>query len=90
MLQIVEKYAGKTAFEPEELTVLVAAFEDAWRRLEKSGVRFDTDYRREQARNTIGRYIIEAAQEGERDKRRLRDTALLLYSKSSLKDERRK
>ena len=40
MLQIFEKYAGKGAFQPEELFILVAAFDDAWKRLENSGVDF--------------------------------------------------
>ena len=64
MLQIVEKYAGKTAFEPEELRILVAAFEDAWRRLDKSGVRFDTDYHREQVRIRSGSTSLKKRKRG--------------------------
>jgi hypothetical protein len=75
-------YDAKGAFEPEELVVLVAAFDEAWRRLEKSGVRFESDYELQRARNTLGKYIIEEAKKGERDKRRLRDQALLLYAQA--------
>jgi hypothetical protein len=85
MLQIFEKYAGKGAFQPEELLILVAAFDDAWKRLENSGVRFDSNYQREQARNTLGKFIIEGAKKGERDKHRLIDNALLFYGKSQFK-----
>jgi hypothetical protein len=66
---------------PEDVAVLVAAFDEAWSQLEKSGVRFDTKSQRELARNTLGKSIIEDATSGERDKGRLRDNALLLYSK---------
>jgi hypothetical protein len=83
MLQIVKKYAGEGVFEPDEVLILIAAFEEAWQRLEKSGVRFDSDYQRTQARNRIGKYIIDEAKAGERDSGRLSDSALLLYSKSA-------
>lgn len=83
MLQIIKKYGAKGAFQPEELLILVAAFEDAWKQLEKSGIRFDSNYQREQARNMLGKFIIEHAKNGERDRHRLSDNALLLYIKSS-------
>jgi hypothetical protein len=74
-------------FQPQDLRILTGAFDEAWRRLEKSGVRFDSNYQRREARNTLGKYIIDAAKDGERDKRRLRDCALLLYGQSSLLSE---
>jgi hypothetical protein len=83
VLQIVKKYGAEGVFHPEDLLVLSAAFDKAWQRLEKSGVRFKSDYQRQQARNTLGKYIIDAAKNGERDKRRLRDYAFSLYSQSS-------
>jgi hypothetical protein len=54
----------------------------------KAAFAFDSDYEREEARNTLGKYIIDAAKDGERDKRRLRDCALLFYSQSSLGNSR--
>jgi hypothetical protein len=75
-------YDAKSAFEPEELVDLVAAFDEAWRRLEKSGVRFESNYELQRARNTLGKYIIEEAKKGEQDKRRLGDRALLLYTQA--------
>jgi hypothetical protein len=88
VLQIVKKHNAEGVFQPEDLLILTAAFDEAWRRLEKSGVRFDSDYRRGEARNTLGKNIIDAAKDGERDKRRLRDCALLLYRQSSLGNPR--
>jgi hypothetical protein len=58
---------------------LGAAFDEAWEDLEKSGLYFETDYDRQQVRNTLGKYIIEEAKKGRRDIARLRDGALLLY-----------
>ena len=85
VLQIIEHNTAKGIFEPEDLRVLTAAFDEAWKRLEKSGVRFETDYQRHQVRNTLGKCIIEQAKGGERDKGRLRDSALLLYCQSILR-----
>jgi hypothetical protein len=84
MLELINKHAGEGVFQPEDLCILVVAFEQAWQHLKRSGVRFGSEYQREQARNTLGKYIIEEAKKGERDKRRLRDGALLLYTKSTL------
>jgi hypothetical protein len=58
-----------TAFTPEDIAVMAAAFDDACRTLavtERSG---------ERAQNAA-RKIIECAQMGERDPARLRDCAL--------------
>jgi hypothetical protein len=84
VLQII-KHNAEGAFGPEDLRALAAAFDEAWNRLEKSGVRFETDYQRHQVRNTLGKCIVEEAKTGERDKGRLRDSALLLYCQSVLR-----
>ncbi len=90
MLQMVKKRGAEGVFHPEDLLILTAAFDEAWRRLEKSGVRFDSDHQRRQTRNMLGKYIIDAAKDGERDKRSLGDCALLLYGQSSLGNAPRK
>ena len=54
MLCIIKNDGADGVFEPEVLRVLVAAFEEAWQRLEKHGIRFASNYQREQARNTLG------------------------------------
>jgi hypothetical protein len=78
VLQIIKHNAAEGVFEPEDLRVLNAAFDEAWKRLEKSGVRFETDYQRHQVRNTLGKCIIEEAKTGERDKGRLRDSSAVV------------
>jgi hypothetical protein len=72
------------SFQPEELVVLVEAFDEAWQQFERTGVLFASDRELEQARYKLGRYIIDQAKKGERDKAELRDGALLAYSQSVL------
>jgi hypothetical protein len=73
-------------FDPDAIRILTAAFDDAWQRLQNSGVRFDSDHQSKQARNILAKHIIEQARQGERDERRLRDGALLQYSQSNLRN----
>ena len=77
-------------FDPDTIRILTTAFDSAWRRIHNSGVRFNSDHQSEQARNTLAKYIIEQAQQGERDERRLRDGALLQYTRSNLRNLPRK
>jgi hypothetical protein len=84
VLRIIKAHGEEGVFPPEELHVLVAAFDEAWEQLERSGVRFDNDHELEQARNKLGKYIIDAAKTGERDKAVLCDIALRAYSQSVL------
>jgi hypothetical protein len=52
MLRLLEKFGAEGAFHPEDVSILVAASDDAWREIERSGVRFGSDDQREFARNT--------------------------------------
>jgi hypothetical protein len=82
MLRIIKAHGEEGVFSPDELLVLVAAFDEAWQQLERNGVGFDNDQELESARNKLGKYIIDQAKNGERDKALLRDGALLAYSQS--------
>jgi hypothetical protein len=73
-------------FDPDAIRTLTTAFNVAWQRLQSSGVRFESDRQAEQARNTLAKYIIEQARQGERDERHLRDGALLQYTQSILRN----
>ena len=84
MLRIIKAHGEEGVFQPAELVVLVAAFDEAWQQLEESGALFASDYEREEARNKVGKHIIDQAKYGERDKAELRDGALLAYSRSVL------
>src|SRR5215468_4156608 len=83
MLSAIDKYAGGV-FSPQDVRILVAAFDAAWRSLLASGITFESDRESEAVRDTLAKHIIEQAHYGERDQRRLRDGALLQYAQSKL------
>jgi hypothetical protein len=85
MRQRLEKYAGDTSFGPEAIRVLTEAFEEAWQSLLRSGAKFGSDRRAEEARDTLAKYMIEQAKQGELDQRRLREGALLHFTRSNLR-----
>jgi hypothetical protein len=86
MLQLIQKHAGNGAFEPEDVRILVSAFDDAWQQIQNSSARLDSDRWIADARNALAKYIIDEALNGERDIMRLRDGALLHYAKSTLRN----
>jgi hypothetical protein len=55
MRTIVGKYAGECVFRPEEVAILVAAFDECWERLQKSGVQYGSDRTMQAARERLGR-----------------------------------
>jgi hypothetical protein len=85
VLRIIKTHGEEGSFQPEEVLVLVAAFDEAWQGLEGSGVHFASDDERQQARNKLGKYIIDEAKKGERDEAVLCDIALRAYSQSVLR-----
>jgi hypothetical protein len=74
MLAFIEENAPAGVFLPEDVRILVAAFDDAWARLLKSGAKFEGDRQTEAARERLAKSIIDMAM---RDQRRLADDALL-------------
>jgi hypothetical protein len=89
MLNVIDKYAGGV-FDPDDVRILVAAFDDAWRSLLASGITFGSDRESEAVRDALAKHIVEQARYGERDRRRLRDGALLQYAQSKLMGKPRK
>jgi len=89
MLKAIDQYAGGV-FSPEDVRILVAAFDGAWRSLLASGMIFESDRESEAARDGLAKHIIEQARYGERDQGRLRDGALLQYAQSRLTNKPRK
>ena len=63
-------------FFPEEVQILVAAFDDAWAKLQSSGAPFAEEAYAPAAREILAKRIIMAAQRGERNPRQLTDDAL--------------
>ena len=86
MLQIIKKYADGV-FGPEEIGILVTAFDDAWRCVQKSGVKLDGQT--EIVRERLAKSIIELARLGERDPRQLCDQALFGFTQSNLNAPRK-
>ena len=84
ILEAIDKYAGGV-FNPDDVRILVTAFDDAWRSLLASGITFESDRESKAVRDALAKYIIEQARYGERDRRRLRDGALLQYAQSKFK-----
>jgi hypothetical protein len=89
MLSPIDKYAGGV-FSPDDVRILAAAFDGAWRWLLASGIAFESERESETVRDALAKYIIEQARYGERDQGRLRDGALLQYAQSKLKSKPRK
>jgi hypothetical protein len=82
MRAMVAEYAGEGVFQPEEVAILVLAFDSCWERLQASGVRYGSDRAMQAARERLGRGIIEAARRGERDPHRLCEDAMLQIAKA--------
>ena len=71
------KEDGGVAFDPEVVRILVAAFDDAWKSVQDSGVTFAPDDHADATREILALRNIAKARLGERDARRLCDDALL-------------
>src|SRR6266513_2837832 len=68
-------------FEPDEVVILLAAFDNAWGAVQASGVRYPAD-KLEFVRAILAKHIIAAAMEGERDVGRLSEAAVIRHSRS--------
>jgi hypothetical protein len=71
------------AFDPNEIRILVAAFNRAWESVQASGAISGAEA--ESARAVLAKHIIAAAKDGERDQGRLRDGALLALAQANLR-----
>jgi hypothetical protein len=77
-------------FAPDDIRILVSAFDKAWEAVLASGVVFDTKAQTDIARAILAKHIIAAAKDGEFDQGRLRDGALVSLAKSNLRSAPRK
>jgi hypothetical protein len=84
-IQIFQREGGRV-FDPEEVTILAAAFDEAWEHLEKSGARYGSPSAKERARQQLAKRIIEMAKLGERDPRKLCEDALLFMAQANRGD----
>ena len=72
----------QSAFEPEVIDILAAAFESAWASIEKSGSSLASPRYKRVAQEILAKRIIETAQGGERDRQRLSDDAVTYLTRS--------
>ena len=75
-------FLSQSAFEPEVIAILVAAFEAAWASVEASGSALASPRYKRVAKEIMAKRIIETAQRGERDKDRLAHDALTYLTES--------
>jgi CO/xanthine dehydrogenase FAD-binding subunit len=73
---------AQSAFDPEFIETLVAAFEDAWATVETSGSKFASPRYRRAAQEIIAKRIIEMAQRGERERSQLAEDAVSFLDRS--------
>ena len=73
---------GKHTFDVETTIILASAFDAAWLSLQISNSPVAADDRAAETRGLLAQRLIEVAQRGERDKRRLVNEALAQFANS--------
>jgi hypothetical protein len=81
---------GGTTFDPDTVHLLGDALDGAWRRLQTTGVYFESRGHAEATREKLALRIIEMAKQGERDLDRLRDDALEHLERTSPERSKRR
>jgi hypothetical protein len=76
-------------FDPDDIRILVGAFDKAWEAVQASGEVFDSKARVDTARAILAKHIIAAAKDGERDEGRLHDGALVALAQSNVRSATR-
>ena len=76
MASIIELIRPETAFDPETISVLSSALEEAWDRLLQSGSECTRPAYARAMREVIARRIIDMAQQGTKDKKELVEGAV--------------
>jgi hypothetical protein len=87
MRAFLAKHLG--VFDPDDIRILVGAFDNAWEAVQASGEAFDSKARVDTARAILAKHIIAAAKDGERDEGRLRDGALVALAQSNVRSATR-
>jgi hypothetical protein len=78
----------ETAFDPETIEVLESAFDNAWDALQNSGSRLARPGYSRAVREVIAKRIIEMAQLGMKDPRKLTDDAVQFLTASYRDDHK--
>jgi hypothetical protein len=78
------KHFAPDELRPDEISVLEDALEDAWRRVEQSKAPWASEDYSTVGRTILAKYTITMAKGGERDAKRLADSAILYLSQQKL------
>ena len=76
MITLVNSLEAEGVFDRDAIRLLAGAFDDAWQQLTASGARFADERQQEMAREIIAKHIIQLARLGERDQRKLAESAV--------------
>lgn len=82
MISIVRLVERKTAFDPEEVDILVAAFDEAWSQLCASGSDCARPAYSRAMREVVARRVVEVARRGVMDARHIATEATSFLSAS--------
>jgi len=85
MLTQIDRLGERGTFDPDEVRILVAAFDAAWASVQASGAPFAEPKYQDTAREILAKAILQAAKGGERNARALTEAALLQLSKANLR-----
>jgi len=73
------------AFDPDQVAILVAAFDDAWDTIQRSGSTLAAPHYERGAREIVAQHIVELARRGLLDRHRL-STEAIAYLANSYRD----
>jgi hypothetical protein len=78
------KQLAPDGFDPDELRILEGAFEDAWRRIESSKAPWASEDYSTAGCTILAKYIVALIESGERNPKRVADSAVLYLSQQKL------
>jgi hypothetical protein len=84
MVENREFFNAQSAFDPEAIQTLASALEDVWRTVEASGSRFARPAYARAIREVLAKRIVEVAQWGEKDNRKLAADARSISTYASI------
>jgi hypothetical protein len=84
MITLVNSLEAEGVFDRDAIRLLVGAFDDAWQQLIAGGARFADERQQDMARESMAKHIIQLVRLGERDQRKLVESALLELANSDL------
>jgi hypothetical protein len=76
MVEILNFKRPETAFDPEDISVLASALDEAWGRIQQSGSQFARPAYSHVMREVVAKRIMEMAQRGVKDQQTLVDDAV--------------